>query len=114
MKKIALPALILLGCGSTPSVATYTCAPGCPPGMTCAATGCVPDRAADLAVAAGDDMATAASCQPACSGSTPHCNADLQAWNDAKAAWRQLIRRFPDSHFVPEARLELAQLMQLH
>ncbi len=43
-----------------------------------------------------------------------HCQTDLQAWNDAKTAWRQLIRRFPDSHFVPEARLELAQLAQMH
>jgi len=43
-----------------------------------------------------------------------HCQTDLQAWNDAKSAWRQLIRRFPDSHFVPEARLELAQLSQMH
>jgi TolA-binding protein len=43
-----------------------------------------------------------------------HCQTDLQAWNDAKAAWRLLIRRFPDSHFVPEARLELAQLSQMH
>jgi TolA-binding protein len=43
-----------------------------------------------------------------------HCQMDLQAWNDAKSAWRQLIRRFPDSHFVPEARLELAQLSQQH
>jgi len=42
------------------------------------------------------------------------CQTDLQSWNDAKAAWRQLIRRFPDSHFVPEARLELAQLSQQH
>ena len=43
-----------------------------------------------------------------------HCQTDLQSWNDAKAAWRQLIRRFPDSHFAPEARLELAQLSQQH
>jgi TolA-binding protein len=43
-----------------------------------------------------------------------HCQMDLQAWNDAKAAWRQLIHRYPDSHFAPEARLELAQLSQMH
>jgi len=43
-----------------------------------------------------------------------HCQTDLQSWNDAKTAWRQLIRRFPESHFVPEARLELAQLAQMH
>jgi TolA-binding protein len=42
------------------------------------------------------------------------CQTDLQAWNDAKSAWRQLIHRFPDSHFVPEARMELAQLAQIH
>jgi TolA-binding protein len=42
------------------------------------------------------------------------CQADLQAWNDAKATWRQLLRRFPDSHYAGEARLELAQISQTH
>jgi TolA-binding protein len=43
-----------------------------------------------------------------------YCQADIQAWNDAKNTWRTLIRRFPDSHFTPEARLQLAQLSLMH
>jgi TolA-binding protein len=42
------------------------------------------------------------------------CQMDSQAWNDAKNTWRQLIRRFPDSHFTPEAKLQLASLNLLH
>jgi TolA-binding protein len=42
------------------------------------------------------------------------CQMDSQAWNDAKNTWRQLIRRFPDSHFTPEARMQLASLNLLH
>jgi TolA-binding protein len=42
------------------------------------------------------------------------CQTDLQSWNDAKSAWRQLIHRFPDSHYVGEARLALAQIAQNH
>ena len=38
------------------------------------------------------------------------CQTDIQAWNDAKNTWRTLIRRFPESRFTPEARLQLAQL----
>jgi TolA-binding protein len=42
------------------------------------------------------------------------CQTDEQAWNDAKNTWRTLIRRFPDSRFTPEARLQLAQLNLMH
>ncbi len=39
---------------------------------------------------------------------------EAQEWNDAKTSWRALIRRFPDSHFVPEAKMQLAQLVLMH
>ncbi len=42
------------------------------------------------------------------------CQMDIQAWNDAKNTWRTLIRRFPDSRFTPEARLQLQGLQLLH
>ncbi len=42
------------------------------------------------------------------------CQTDLQAWNDAKASWRTLIRRFPDSRFAAEAKAQLAQLQLNH
>ena len=42
------------------------------------------------------------------------CQMDIQAWNEAKNTWRALIHRFPDSHFTPEARLQLAQLNLMH
>jgi TolA-binding protein len=42
------------------------------------------------------------------------CQTEIQAWNDAKNSWRTLIRRFPDSHFSPEARLQLSGLNMLH
>lgn len=42
------------------------------------------------------------------------CQMDIQAWNDAKNTWRTLIRRFPDSRFTPEAKLQLAQLQLMH
>ncbi len=42
------------------------------------------------------------------------CQTELQAWNDAKNTWRTLIRRFPESRFVPEAKLQLAQLQLMH
>ena len=41
------------------------------------------------------------------------CQMDIQAWNDAKNTWRTLIRRFPDSRFTPEARLQLQGLQLL-
>ena len=39
---------------------------------------------------------------------------DIEAWNEAKNTWRTLIRRFPDSHFTPEAKLQLLQLQAMH
>ncbi|HSQ65411.1 MAG TPA: tetratricopeptide repeat protein [Polyangiaceae bacterium] len=39
---------------------------------------------------------------------------DIEAWNEAKNTWRTLIHRFPDSHFTPEAKLQLASLQVLH
>lgn len=42
------------------------------------------------------------------------CQTDVQAWNDAKNTWRTLIRRFPDSRFAAEAKLQLAQLQLMH
>jgi TolA-binding protein len=42
------------------------------------------------------------------------CQTELEAWNDAKNTWRTLVRRFPDSHFVGEAKMQLASLNLLH
>lgn len=42
------------------------------------------------------------------------CQMDIEAWNEAKNTWRTLIRRFPDSHFTPEAKLQLMGLNALH
>lgn len=42
------------------------------------------------------------------------CQTDVQAWNDAKNTWRTLIRRFPESRFAAEAKLQLAQLQLMH
>ncbi len=42
------------------------------------------------------------------------CQMDVQAWNDAKDTWRVLLRRFPDSHFTPEGKMQLAALNILH
>jgi TolA-binding protein len=42
------------------------------------------------------------------------CQADIQEWNEAKNTWKTLLRRFPDSHFAPEGRLQLAQLNLMH
>lgn len=39
---------------------------------------------------------------------------EVQAWNDAKNTWRRLLRRFPTSHYVTEAKLYLNQLNVLH
>jgi outer membrane protein assembly factor BamD (BamD/ComL family) len=39
---------------------------------------------------------------------------EMQSWNDAKGTWRSLIHRFPDSHYVAEARLQLQALTVLH
>jgi TolA-binding protein len=43
-----------------------------------------------------------------------YCETEIQAWNDAKNTWKSLIRRFPESHFTPEAKLQLAQLTLMH
>jgi len=42
------------------------------------------------------------------------CQTDIEAYNDAKNTWRALLRRFPDSHYVPEAKLALQALIQSH
>ena len=42
------------------------------------------------------------------------CQMDVQAWNEAKSSWRTLIRRFPESRFAAEAKLQLAQLQLTH
>ena len=42
------------------------------------------------------------------------CQMDIEAWNEAKNTWRTLIRRFPDSHFTGEAKLQLMSLNALH
>jgi len=42
------------------------------------------------------------------------CQTELQAWNDAKNTWRTLLRRFPESHFAGEAKMQLAQLHMMH
>jgi TolA-binding protein len=42
------------------------------------------------------------------------CQTELEAYNDAKNTWRALLRRFPDSHYAPEAKLALQGLMQTH
>jgi TolA-binding protein len=39
---------------------------------------------------------------------------EIEAFNDAKNTWRTLLRRFPDSHYVPEAKLALFNLVQYH
>ena len=42
------------------------------------------------------------------------CQTEIEAYNDAKNTWRTLLRKFPDSHFAPEAKLALQTLMQNH
>ena len=42
------------------------------------------------------------------------CQQDIEAWNEAKNTWRTLVRRFPDSHFTPEGKLQLMSLNALH
>jgi TolA-binding protein len=39
---------------------------------------------------------------------------DIQAWNDAKTTLRAFIRRFPDSPFLNDARMALADLSLKH
>lgn len=42
------------------------------------------------------------------------CQTDIHSWNEAKNTWRTLIRRFPESRFTGEAKMQLAQLNLLH
>ncbi len=42
------------------------------------------------------------------------CQTDIQAYLDAKKTWRDLIARFPSSHYTPEAKMLLAQLNLMH
>jgi len=42
------------------------------------------------------------------------CLSDIQAWNDAKTTLRAFIRRFPDSPFLNDARMALADLSLKH
>jgi TolA-binding protein len=42
------------------------------------------------------------------------CQTEVEAYNDAKNTWRTLLRKFPDSHFAPEAKLALQTLTQNH
>jgi TolA-binding protein len=42
------------------------------------------------------------------------CYTELEAWNDAKNTWRTLLRRFPESHYANEARMQLASDNLLH
>lgn len=42
------------------------------------------------------------------------CYIDIQAWNDAKNTLRSFIRRFPDSSFINDARMALADISVKH
>lgn len=42
------------------------------------------------------------------------CLIDIQAWNDAKTTLRSFIRRFPDSSFINDARMALADISVKH
>ncbi|NUQ75613.1 MAG: tetratricopeptide repeat protein [Polyangiaceae bacterium] len=42
------------------------------------------------------------------------CLIDIQAWNDAKTTLRSFIRRFPDSSFINDARMALADVSVKH
>lgn len=42
------------------------------------------------------------------------CQMDQEAWNDAKATWRTLARKFPDTHYAALAKLQLSQLSVYH
>ena len=43
-----------------------------------------------------------------------HAQMGLQAWDDAKTSWRNLIRRFPESRYMSEAKGELSNLVSQH
>jgi TolA-binding protein len=42
------------------------------------------------------------------------CQTEIEAYNDAKNTWRTLLRKFPDSHYAPEAKIALTTLSQNH
>ncbi len=42
------------------------------------------------------------------------CLVDIQAWNDAKNAMRNFIRRFPTSNYINEVRTQLAEISLKH
>jgi TolA-binding protein len=42
------------------------------------------------------------------------CQTEIESYNDAKNTWRTLLRKFPDSHYAPEAKLALTTLSQNH
>ena len=42
------------------------------------------------------------------------CLIDIQAWNDAKTTLRAFIRRFPDSSYINDARMALADISLKH
>jgi TolA-binding protein len=42
------------------------------------------------------------------------CLVDIQAWNDAKTALRSFLRRFPESPFANDAKIQLADLSLKH
>lgn len=42
------------------------------------------------------------------------CQTEIEDYNDAKNTWRTLLRKFPDSHYAPEAKLALQTLTQNH
>lgn len=42
------------------------------------------------------------------------CLIDIQAWNDAKTTLRSFLRRFPDSSFINDARMALADISVKH
>ncbi len=42
------------------------------------------------------------------------CQTEIEAFNDAKNTWRVLLRKFPDSHYAPEAKAALQTLTLTH
>jgi len=42
------------------------------------------------------------------------CQTEIEDFNGAKNTWRTLLRKFPDSHYAPEAKLALQTLVQNH
>jgi TolA-binding protein len=42
------------------------------------------------------------------------CQMDVQAWNDAKDTWRMLIRKYPETRFAAEGKVQLSALNILH